>query len=262
MRTIINRVFNYQKKFGTASLIKRIIIGKPFLEEISNFSRELISRVYIKGSGIEIGGLHNPLFINKNITRVKYVDRMQLKELRQQYPDQDGVEIGEPDIIADGEKLDPIENDSQDFVIANHFLEHCQNPVLAIKNMLRVLKKDGIIFMAIPDKRYTFDIKRPVTTLQHILSDYSGEPEYSKEEHFNEFVRLTENLKTEEEINQRLEYLLKIDYSIHYHVWTNKEMNELFLYLSNELNFPFEIEFMLANPQDIECIYILRKKGL
>ena len=37
--------------------------------------------------------------------------------------------------IDDGERLGKIADASQDFVIANHFLEHCQDPILALLNI-------------------------------------------------------------------------------------------------------------------------------
>ena len=37
------------------------------------------------------------------------------------------------DIIDDGEKLNKIEDNSQDFIIANHFIEHCQKIVEYLK---------------------------------------------------------------------------------------------------------------------------------
>lgn len=35
-----------------------------------------------------------------------------------------------------------------DFVIANHFLEHSEDPILTIKNMLRIVRPDGIIYLS------------------------------------------------------------------------------------------------------------------
>lgn len=92
--------------------------------------RNRIVQEYIRGIGIEIGALHNPVPIPKNIT-VKYVDRLSVESLRHQYPELKNLPLVDVDIIANGETLDSIEESSQDFVVANHFLEHCQNPLLA-----------------------------------------------------------------------------------------------------------------------------------
>ncbi len=108
--------------------------------------RGLSAQVYLKGEGIEIGALHRPLKIPKG-ARVKYVDRMTVADLRKQYPELAAEKLVDADIIDDGEKLARIKNDSQDFVIANHFIEHCQDPFGAIANMLRILKSDGVLYM-------------------------------------------------------------------------------------------------------------------
>ncbi len=118
--------------------------------------REAVASHYLKGTGIEIGALHNPLKVSSS-AKIKYVDRMPVAELRKQYPELASKDLVEADIIDNGEKLATVANASQDFVIANHFIEHCENPIDALKNLARVLKKDGIIYMCVPDKRYTFD---------------------------------------------------------------------------------------------------------
>ena len=61
------------------------------------------------------------------------------------------------------ESLATIPDGSQDFVIADHFIEHCQDPISALTIHFRVLKTGGILYMAVPDKRFTFDKDRPVT---------------------------------------------------------------------------------------------------
>ena len=98
------------------------------------------------------------------------------------------------DIVDDGERLETIGDLTQDFVIANHFIEHSQNPIGAIENMLRVLKHGGILYLAVPDKRYTFDIDRPVTTIEHLLQDYEQGPQWSKRQHFEEWSRFIDKI--------------------------------------------------------------------
>src|SRR5215218_5051715 len=89
--------------------------------------REGIAKGYILGSGLEIGGLNAPLRV-PGAARVRYVDRAPVPELRKQYPELDGQPLVETDVIDDGERLGTIPDASEDFVIANHFLEHCQDP--------------------------------------------------------------------------------------------------------------------------------------
>ena len=95
---------------------------------IAHFDRESIARMYIKGKGIEIGALHTPLCVSKS-AQVTYLDRMSIPDLKKHYPELNSKNLVPIDIIDDGERLSKIPDSTQDFVIANHFLEHCQNPI-------------------------------------------------------------------------------------------------------------------------------------
>jgi SAM-dependent methyltransferase len=217
--------------------------------------RETIAHKYLSGNGIEIGALHTPLKTPKE-TRVKYLDRLPVAELRAQYPELAEYNLIEPDIIADGELLNGVVDASQDFVIANHFIEHCQNPLLALSNMFRVLKDNGILYLAVPDKRYTFDIDRPVTPLNHLLRDFNEGPEWSRRQHFEEWTRLVDKV-SEVEVDKHVSALMEKDYSIHFHVWTQKDLLELVSALRENLNLSFDVELFLK--QEGECVFVLRK---
>jgi SAM-dependent methyltransferase len=59
-----------------------------------------------------------------------------------------------------------------DFVLSSHVLEHSANPILALSEWLRVLKTGGTLVMLLPHKEGTFDHRRPVTTLAHLIKDF------------------------------------------------------------------------------------------
>ncbi len=69
----------------------------------------------------------------------------------------------DPDIIDYGETLSKIGDQSQDFVIASHFIEHCEYPLGAIKSWCRVLRPNGVLFLVVPDRAAHFDKDRPPT---------------------------------------------------------------------------------------------------
>lgn len=219
-------------------------------------SREGIAERYLKGDGIEIGALHKPLKVPAT-AKVKYLDRMPSETLRKHYPELDGMPLAPVDVIDDGENLATVADLSLDFVIANHFIEHCQNPIKAVANMLRVLRDDGVLYLSIPDKRRTFDRARQVTTLDHIIRDYHDGPEKSRKPAFEEYVKFVDNIRDEAEAKKRVEHYMSIDYSIHYHAWTEVEMMEMIVFLMKNLGIPFVVELIFRN--DIEVIMILRK---
>ena len=91
-------------------------------------------------------------------------------------------------------------------------------------------------------------------TFAHVLQDYREGPEGSKRGHFEEWVALAED----ENIGVRTaQDLIDIDYSIHFHVWTQAEFLELLSRLMSELRFTFDVEATVKN--GIELIAILRK---
>jgi predicted SAM-dependent methyltransferase len=217
--------------------------------------RKELAVQYISGEGIEVGALHAPLEVPEG-TKVHYVDRMSATDLRKQYPELSAVNLIDPDIVDDGEKLSKIQDNVWDFVIANHMIEHCQNPIDAIQNFLRVLKEGGILYMGVPDKRYTFDLDRPLTDLDHLVRDYKEGPEWSKQSHYQEYVCLVDKVP-EEQVAARVQLLLNMDYSIHFHVWKPDSFLEMLSYCQGKLGFPFTLEKFQEN--DFEFICILKK---
>jgi predicted SAM-dependent methyltransferase len=217
-----------------------------------------LGAVFLKGSGIEIGALHRPMPLPPK-AQVRYVDRLCIADLRKHYPEFAALPIVEPDIIDNGETLATIPDGSCDFVIANHFLEHTEDPISTVATFLRVLKPGGIAFMAIPDKRYTFDQQRPVTPFAHVLRDYREGPAWSRMEAFEEFVRLVDKVTAPDEFRKKLKERLDQDSSIHFHVWTNKELSEFFSRLQSELHFPFEIAASFADYGWFQVVFVLQK---
>lgn len=217
-------------------------------------TREAVARIYLRGEGIEIGALHAPLKVPEE-AHVKYVDRMAVTDLTAQYPELAARALVHVDIVDNGETLATIVDTSLNFAIANHFLEHCQNPFQALQNLARVLRPGGVIFMAVPDKRYSFDAERPCTTIEHLTRDYVEGPEGSKRAHFEEWSRLVNKNSDPAAVDQEIRHLMNIDYSIHFHVWGAAELLEFILALRPYIN--FEPELFLRNGP--ETIFVLRK---
>ena len=209
------------------------------------------AKKYLRGEGLEIGALHAPLSVSSR-TRVVYVDRLSVSKLREHYPELGGCAFVTPDIIDDGERLEKIQDERFDFVISSHFLEHCKNPILALKNAFRVLKKKGILLLAVPDKRRTFDSSRPITTLEHFWQDYEKGGDQSENEHIEEFARVFST--QEEKIRSEIKRLQDTQYSIHYHTWTSESF-EAFLKLAEFLQF----EIVDRSEDATEFTYVLRK---
>jgi predicted SAM-dependent methyltransferase len=257
-RKLARRILTAVGNYGGGAQTAGAGAGVPALhpggsqEEIHQ-TRQAIANVFLRGDGIEVGALHRPLKVPPS-ARVKYVDRMNVADLRRQYEELAHEELVNTDIIDNGEELTTIGDDTQDFVIANHFIEHCQNPIRTLQNHFRVLKPGGVLYLAVPDKRFTFDVDRPCTTIEHIMRDFAEGPAWSKRQHFEEWTRLV-NKRQGADAETEIEHLLDIDYSIHFHVWRAAELVEFVVAAQRFVR--FDLELFLRN--GFENLLILRK---
>ena len=217
--------------------------------------RRRLARRYLHGDGLEIGALHRPLRLPPDAT-VRYVDRVDLAALRGQYPELAGEKLVEVDVIDDGEKLESQPDASADFIIANHFIEHTEDPLGALANHLRVLRPGGILYLAVPDRRRTFDAARQPTPLDHIVHDHMEGPSQSRRAHQEEWARLVEKVSAGD-VTARVCALEQSNYSIHFHVWTPSEFRTLLDYARKEAALPLVVETVQENEQ--EFIVILRR---
>jgi SAM-dependent methyltransferase len=74
--------------------------------------------------------------------------------------------------IVEAGDLGRIASTRYDFVVSSHTVEHTANPLRALREWMRVLKPQGTLIMVLPHKEGTFDHRRPVTTLAHLIDDY------------------------------------------------------------------------------------------
>jgi SAM-dependent methyltransferase len=216
---------------------------------------------HLVGSGIEIGALHNRMPVDQQRATVRYVDRLSLADQRRHYPELAGYEMLEPDIVAEADRLPMLADASQDFVIANHLLEHLPDPIGALEEWYRVLRNGGILFLALPDKRLTFDKDRPRTTLQHLIADHTDRGAASRIGHFEEYSRLVHK-QTGADFESDVARLLATDYSIHFHVWIPEDIAELLEYVRTRTGQPWIVVEQVDNTGSDEFIFVLEKPAL
>lgn len=197
-----------------------------------HLGRRRATRGKLVGRGLEIGALHSPFKLPPT-AHATYLDRLPIAELRHHYPELAHLPLVPVDIVDDAEALESVGDSSQDFVIASHVLEHCEDPLGALSNWVRVLKPSGTLFLAVPDMRHTFDRQRPVTSLQHLIRDHHIGPDVSRLEHYREWVHLVER-SPEERVPDRASVLLASRYSIHFHVWDFAAFRELLDYATTD----------------------------
>lgn len=229
----------------------RRALGDLFVREQIQGHRDLRSlfAMRLSGEGIEIGALHHPLPVPSDVV-VRYVDLRTREENIARYPEVPAGDIVETNFVCDGETLSAVADETQNFVIANHMLEHCVNPLMALENFLRVLKPGGRLFLSLPDKRFTFDFRRPATPWEHVLQDYQIQRRVEDRSVYEEYRQTVDpSLDPDEAVATR--------YEIHHHAWTQGEILELFIEARRTFGWPLEIEFFAK--QGCEVVLVVQK---
>ena len=217
-----------------------------------------LSKKNILGKGLEIGALNRPLPVHRCV-QVINVDRVNLDDAYNvHFPELKGADIANVDVMDDAEKLNSIPLESQDFIVAGHFLEHTQNPIKTIESQISRLRIGGILFYILPDKRHTFDVDRPITPFEHILRDYKEGERISYDQHMYEYAELVDHAKTQEQIEARVKVLKDMAYTIHFHVWDADALKEFFEKTNEVLGYPYDILDFVESSK-YENIVVLRK---
>jgi SAM-dependent methyltransferase len=134
--------------------------------------------------------------------QVEYVDHLSTEDLREKYATDPGVDINEivPVSYVWGTKTLPqaVGNQRFDYVLASHVIEHVPDPIGWFREISAVLKPGGVLSLAIPDKRWTFDCRREVTSVSAMIESYllgSRQPSIRQVvDHFCEFAPVPENV--------------------------------------------------------------------
>ena len=204
---------------------------------------------HLRGHGIEIGALHLPLEVPPRAS-VTYVDRMSVDDLKRQYVELAGEELTHVDVIGSAEDLSAFPDDSLDFVIANHLIEHLEDPIGGLKEFHRVLKPRGLLFLCVPDARATFDRYRELTSIDHLLAEHR-DPARVKANHRLHYEDWVANVlvkwQTEQgqplqgDPDEHLEHLLGMNYSIHFHCWHADTFLRFFAAAAREADLRFTV---------------------
>ena len=200
--------------------------------------RSYLADRFLRGEGIEIGALHRPTRLAPS-AHVRFVDRLSAADLRAEYPELGDAALVDASVIDDGERLTQIGSGCLDFIIANHFLEHCEDPIGTLATFRDRLRPSGTMFLAVPDRRRTFDHRRSTTTLDHLIADHTLGPDGSRHAHYEEWAALVED-RTGTDVAARCEELLKSKYSIHFHTFTPQSLAALYAHCGLELVASFE----------------------
>jgi SAM-dependent methyltransferase len=245
---------------GTSSLLAPGVrrIGGELLANVGDVDpKELLANIHLQGNGIEIGALYRPQQLPSRCT-VRYVDRLSTQQLRTEYAELAAYDLVDVDIVDDGQTLRSFADESEDFIVANHFLEHCEDAIGTLINLFRVVRTGGHVLLTLPNKRGTSDAPRTPTTVDHFIADHLDGGAASRHEHVVDWVRHVEGLYESEHVALRIRDLERSPESIHFHVFTEIEMVELIAVAARQFDVPVQL-LHLARKDDAEVVMVLQK---
>ena len=131
--------------------------------------------------GLEIGPLTAPLVTKEELKdqgEIFYLDHLSTDELKEKYADDTSVDVEKiipvDFVCRDGNIVEATSSNTFDYIIASHVIEHAPNLLQFLTDIESILKPGGLCILIIPDKRFTFDLNRPVTTFGCVLEKFIG----------------------------------------------------------------------------------------
>lgn len=189
----------------------------------------------LKGKGLEFGAASNP-FPTAAFSEMEYADIYDHSLTSSPYAHNihyTNAEFVTCNYITSIEKMTNIADESFDFIVACHVIEHVKSPLLAMQSVWQKLKPGGKFVLLVPHMDLTFDSKRDITSLDHIVLDYKRP---LKERDFLHFVEFYEKaFVTPNPFNKALEEFNNPFSDIHYHVWNETSFLNMVNYFSDNI---------------------------
>lgn len=213
---------------------------------------------YLHGRGIEIGALWRRFPVPRRV-RVWYVDSLRKEELEARYQRQYKTLVG-PDLVGDAARL-PAASGSLDFIIASHVLEHLPFPLAALRAWYEALAPGGVLLLKVPDKRFTFDVRRARTPLAHLVEEYEHPERFDRRSHYVDWVENVQGEKPDDpKFEQAVRGLMEMNYSIHFHAWWDADVRAMLDYTRRAWRLAWEPAlFWGAHFYRKETVALLRK---
>lgn len=227
---------------------------------------------FLEGVGIDVGPFDKPFIKDpaKINIEVKYVDHLTCEELKKMFPEIENLNPVPLDYICDISKEGFIfaQDESYDFIILSHIVEHVANPFFLIKESYRILKEGGVLYISTPDCRFSNDVGRLKTTFKELenlfkddireISDdyvlaYLKSPVISKIPWVNEILNNPLLITKEVYDNERKR-------SFHVHVWDCLTFFRHILLFFEKYQLKFSLlDLALYKNNSYENIMVLRK---
>jgi ubiquinone/menaquinone biosynthesis C-methylase UbiE len=231
------------------TLFEKIITTISYLKQPAKRRMIQIASAFDGQTGIEVGG-PSAFFSFKNAFPVylyaKKIDgvnfsnntlwegKIEEGNLYTYYKNKKGFQF-----IGEAAHLKEVPDDSYEFVLSCHSLEHVANPIKALKDWSRVMKSKGRLVLVLPDKDFTFDNKRPITKLSHLIEDFTNNITEEDSTHFDEVITLHDFkqdafVQSKEDLIKRTNLNIE-NRAVHHHVFDLELVKELLIYCGFEM---------------------------
>lgn len=171
------------KKFSDLFLGLKILISRRFLKcTLPDF--KIYQKPFINKIGLEIGGPTNLFKKHGALPIYSLVKRLDGCNFSNNTIWEGNIKPGKNyhygnsqigyQYISEASDLSQIPSKKYDVVIASHVLEHIANPLKAVSEWLRLLKRNGLILLILPAHQYTFDHRRQPTRFGHLMNDFAS----------------------------------------------------------------------------------------
>jgi ubiquinone/menaquinone biosynthesis C-methylase UbiE len=231
------------------TLFEKIITLASYFKQPAKRKMIQLAAEFDGQKGIEIGGPSAffsfksafPIYLNaKNIDGVNFSNntlwegKIEVGNLYTYYKNKKGFQF-----IGEAAHLKEVNDASYDFVLSCHSLEHVANPIKALKDWSRVMSAKGRLVLVLPDKEFTFDNKRPITTLSHLIEDYKNNTTEEDSTHFEEVIALHDFkhdtfVQSKEDLIKRTKLNIE-NRAVHHHVFNLDLVKELLVYCDFEM---------------------------
>jgi SAM-dependent methyltransferase len=138
-------------------------------------SRQL-RRSFIQGfteveglSILEVGALDSPTFPELECRFLDWFTGDELRSMIGENPNRSPERVVDPDYVIKAKRFADTVDRRFDLVVANHVLEHIADPLTWLEQVAAITEPGGHLFLALPDRRYTFDYLRPLSTVADLL---------------------------------------------------------------------------------------------
>lgn len=138
-----------------------------------------------------------------------------------------------------------------DAVISSNMIEHSPNPILLLLNFHLIAREGGYQYHAIPHYKYTFDVHRAPTSVEHMIEDFENKADASDTSHNEDYVQSAiEKHGWQRSFHEK--YPVAYPY-MHFHVFDEHNTKQLF-----ELMFEDVVSDVLTTREFADNVVLFR----